>query len=114
MGFSRGLGLKIAASVISEVQPSTVVQIQSKHGAKNFRSLLTTECVQCNLLPCSTNTHDLNYKLVTLASMSDNCSGFDFQPRQIREMCVLAYLSQMFPPSVLSLTDPSVPIFRYV
>lgn len=118
MGFSLGIGLNIACSVIAEIKPTTVIQIQSKNQKKNFSKLLTPDCVIENmllpsLLPVHVAPEELSYQFITLDSMSDSCSGFSFQPRQIREMCALAYMSQVLPDDVFSLTDPSVPIYKY-
>lgn len=114
MGFSLGIGLNVACSVIAEVKPTIVVQIQSHYHKKNFSMLLTPESITKNMLvPVNVTPEELSYQLVTLDAMSDSCSGFSFQPRQIREMCTLAYISQMFPNGVCSLTDPAVPVYKY-
>lgn len=113
MGFSLGIGLNIACSVIAEVNPTIVVQIQSHYHKKNFSRLLTPECIIENMLvPINVTPEELSYQLVVLDAMSDSCSGFAFQPRQVREMCTLAYISQMFPHGVCSLTNPAVPVYK--
>lgn len=117
MGFCQGIGLNIACSVIAEIKPTTVVQIQSQNQKKNFSRLLTPECIVHNmllrsLLPINVTPEELSYQFITVDSMSDDCWGFTFQPRQIREMCALAYMSQVLPEDACSLTDPSVPVYR--
>lgn len=119
MGFSLAIGLNIACSVIAEIKPTTVVQIQSSNKKKNFSALLTPECVIENMLlpsclPVNVSPEELSYQFITLQSLSDDCSGLTFQPRQIREMCALAYMSQVLPDDVWSLTDPAVRIYRYL
>lgn len=117
MGFTFGIGLNIACSVIAEIKPTSIVQIQSQNQKKNFSRLLTPECIMKNmllrsLLPVNVTREELSYQFITLDSMSDVCSGFTFQPRQIREMCALAYMSQVLPEDICSLTDSSVPIYK--
>lgn len=115
MGYSRGLGLNLAANVIVEVQPTMLVQIQSRYAKKNFSHLLTPDFVQEHRLPITSwKKKKLSYSFVTMESMSDSRKGWDLQPRQIRELKVLAYLSQSLPSEVVTITSPEVPIFRYV
>lgn len=115
MGFAQGIGLNIACTVIAKIVPSTVVQIQSSYTKKNFSKLLTPNCVTENLLlPVDVTAEELSYQFVTLMAMSDSCSGFTFQPRQIREMCSLAYISQILSDGVYSLTDPSLLVYKYL
>lgn len=115
MGFTQGIGLHIACSAIAELKPTMLVQIQSSNRRKNFTRLLTPDCVVENLLiPCNVVAEELSYEFVVLRAMSDDVSGFSLQPRQIREMCTLAYLCQTFPDGVSSLLDTNVAIYKYV
>lgn len=118
MGFSLGIGFNIASSAIAEIKPTTVIQFHSRYQGKNFKTFLTPECVIENMLspsflPINVSPEELSYQFISLQSMSDDCNGFNFQPRQIREMCALAYMSQVLPDKVYSLTDTAVPIYKY-
>lgn len=115
MGYTRGLGFCLTSSAIALVNPNTVVQIESKYKKKNFDKQLTTENVKRNAqflrqIPVS----QMAYEFVVLQSLSDTNKGFDLQPRQLRELRVLTYFSSFLPKSVESLTDPEVPIYKYV
>lgn len=115
MGYSRGLGLNLAANIIAETRPNMLVQIQSRYMKKNFSHMLTPDFVRQHGLPMlSYEKRQLNYRFVSIESMSDSRRGWELQPRQIRELKVLAYLSQSLANDVVTITSPEVPVFRYV
>lgn len=113
MGFVRGLGQPLAASVITQVNPTMVVQIQSQYQNKNFSTLLTESAVLTQaIFTKELAKNDLKYELKAVNSVADRRKGFLLQPRYIRELCVLAYLSSLLPSNIQYVTDPAVPIYK--
>lgn len=115
MGYSRGLGLNLTADIISKTEPTMLIQIQSRYSKKNYQHLLTPNFAQKNGLSLFwREKKKLSYDFVTVESMSDDRRGWQFQPRQTRELRVLAYLSQALSKDVVTITSPEVPVYRYV
>lgn len=113
MGFSKGIGIKIISSAISYIQPTDIVQINSTIYQKNFSNDLSLNVVKenCNFFGGEPNL--LNFNLHIIPSMSDQkARGWSLEPRQVREMCVLAYLGQMMKENIATLTDKELPMYK--
>ncbi|KAJ8939986.1 hypothetical protein NQ314_010926 [Rhamnusium bicolor] len=116
MGFVHGIGLNLISAAISHIQPTDIVQIQSNNYNRNFKADLSYETVHknCNMFAdrVDNNSVLLNYKLHKVPAMSDGNEGWALEPRQSREMCILAYLGQMMPRGVNSLTSHELPMYE--
>lgn len=112
MGFTRGLGVPIFASVVAMVKPERVVEIYSKKHSKNFAEAITFQNVEQQRKLFTKEISPAPFEVVNVSAMSDFNSGWELEARQVREMCILSYLSEMLPDGVLSLNDPSVPLYE--
>ncbi|RZC34244.1 MobB domain containing protein [Asbolus verrucosus] len=96
MGYTYGIGINILSAAIVHMQPTDILQIHSQNSKKNYRCKLSVDVVIANakvfvdLVPT-----DLNYNLYEVQSMCDYNDGWTAEPRQLREMSILAYISQM-------------------
>lgn len=118
MGFSQGIGLNIISSAIKFIQPTDIVQIYSKNRNKNFKVDLTYDAVEENRKLFSDedkphlNYSELKYKLHKVLAMNDESDGWSLEPRQSREMYVLAYFGQMMRNGVNSLTSHKLSMYE--
>ncbi|VEN43853.1 unnamed protein product [Callosobruchus maculatus] len=113
MGFVQSLGLNIISSVITYVKPTDVVQINSKQKKKNFKESLSIQLIKENCKIFGHASIDFQFRLHELNAMNDASSGgWTLEPRQMRELCVLAYLAEMLPPNVNSLTSNQLPMYK--
>ncbi|KAJ8960421.1 hypothetical protein NQ318_013703 [Aromia moschata] len=112
MGFVQGIGLNIISSAIIFIQPTEVIQIESRKSSKNFRTNLSIEVVHQNCDLFESNRVTLNYNLRKIEAMSDNRDGWSLQPRESREMCVLSYFGQMMPPGTNSILSHKLPMYE--
>ncbi|KAF5304256.1 hypothetical protein FQA39_LY09783 [Lamprigera yunnana] len=113
MGFTRGLGLHLFSSTVVSVKPTCIIEIRSSNVKKNFTEEISAEVINKHinvltqfLLPFS------DFQIITLQSMSDQKIGWQLQPRQIREMCVLSYLGRVMNKNEMYLAN--VTNFLYV
>lgn len=96
MGFSRSLGCELLSSVIGICNPSLIFQINSKNRTKNLDVNFDLCSLQENAqfftpqLQLSTN-----FEVHKVESPSDNCTGWECGPRQLREMCIISYFSEI-------------------
>lgn len=116
MGFTRDLGLNLAVAVLAEVQPTLVIEVLSKNSRRNFQEPLQLPYVQGQLevledLPVSRGI-TLEYGYVQMWATSEDARGWELEPRTIREMCVLGYISAMLPDGVKAVTDCKAPIYK--
>lgn len=118
MGFVHGIGLNIVASAIKYIQPTDIIQICSQNPKKNFQHDLTYKIVKENDTLFSEDHKlyldylKLKYKLYKIPSMTDESDGWTLEPRQSREMYVLAYFGQMMLNGVDSLTSYELPMYE--
>ncbi|CAH1155249.1 unnamed protein product [Phaedon cochleariae] len=114
MGFTSGIGLNIISSAITYILPTDVVQIDSDSHKRNFAHPLTVDTVQQKCRLFARNRADqLDYNLHKIRAMTDQKNGgWKLEPRQSREMCVLADLGRMMTDRVQSLTDWRLPMFE--
>ncbi|CAH1977386.1 unnamed protein product [Acanthoscelides obtectus] len=112
MGFVQNLGLHIISSIITYVKPTDVVQINSKQKKKNFKSRLNIDLIKDNYDVFGHDPIDFEFRLHELNALSDNSTGWTLEPRQLRELCVLAYLAELLPPNVFSLTSCHLPMYK--
>lgn len=111
MGFTRSFGLDIFASVMTLVQPTIVTDIRSSSPQKIFPEELNWEKItERTKLFSSNSAHISPYEYLVIKSMADSNQGWHLQPRQLREMSILSYFSQVLPNDLLSLTDGQVPV----
>lgn len=111
MGFTRGLGLELMISILNIVQPHRVIELYGSP-QKNFAELLNYNDVKTrNELFGYKSEALVPYALFRVKSMSSSNKGWELQPRQVREMSILAYFSQVLPDNVLSITDKSIPLY---
>nr|CAI5827208.1 unnamed protein product [Callosobruchus analis] len=113
MGFVQSLGLNIISSVITYIKPTDVVQISSKHRKKNFKTSLSINLIKENCNIFGHASIDFEFRLHELNAMNDiSMGGWTLESRQMRELCVLAYLAEMLPPNVNSLTSHQLPMYK--
>ncbi|XP_023311609.1 polynucleotide 5'-hydroxyl-kinase NOL9 [Anoplophora glabripennis] len=112
MGFVQGIGLNIVTSVIKCIQPTGIIQICSKNQKRNFKDDLTYKVVKENCTLFCDDQLELNYKLYKVPALNDENDGWTLEPRQSREMYVLAYFGQMMRNGVNSLTSCDVPMYE--
>lgn len=113
MGMTDGLGINLLSSIIAEVQPTQVVQIYSDHRPKNFKEDLTIDCVKRNrILLTPENSNELSFNYLKIKSVCTDLNNGDLMPRNIRELCILSYFSQMMPNHCNHLTERDVKIYR--
>lgn len=94
MGFTHGIGVNILSAAICLCRPTDVVQIRSQNNKNNYKCNLTPEVVLENA-EIFISGQTLSYSLLEMESLCDNFSGWVAEPRQLREMSVLSYLSKM-------------------
>nr|CAH7749945.1 unnamed protein product [Callosobruchus chinensis] len=113
MGFVQSLGLNIISSVITYIKPTDVVQINSKQRKKNFKESLSINLVKENCNIFGHASINFEFRLHEINAMNDISSGgWILEPRQMRELCLLAYLAEMVPPNVISLTSYQLPMYK--
>ncbi|XP_063226134.1 polynucleotide 5'-hydroxyl-kinase NOL9 [Bacillus rossius redtenbacheri] len=119
MGYSKGLGVELAISMIRVLRPTTVIHIESQRRAQNFAQPLRSGFVNnhVSIWKSGFTACDLDYATFILPSaVKDNSnSSPGLKPRDGRELAVLAYLSQVARPPRYSLLDAvpcSTPLAR--
>lgn len=111
MGYSKGLGIKIISTVITLLRPTNVVQIESKSKHKNFVCDLNVANIRKNCDYFGGSPSGLTYKLHKLGSLADTNVGWKLEPRQARELAILAYLGEGMI-NINSLTDHNLPMYK--
>lgn len=112
IGYSKGLGIKIASTVITLVKPTNVIQIDSRNKNKNFPCDLNLANIRQNCDYFGGDTVGLNYRVHKLISAAEESSGWKLDPRQTREICILTYLGEGMTESHNSLTDHNLPMYE--
>lgn len=112
MGYSKGLGIKIASTVITLVKPTNLIQIDSRHKNKNFPCDLNLANIRKNCDYFRSEAVDFNYRIHKLISAAEEFKGWKLEPRQARELCILAYLGEGMTNSHKSLTDHNLPMYE--
>ncbi|CAH1184917.1 unnamed protein product [Phyllotreta striolata] len=112
MGFVKGIGLNIISSVITYIEPTDVLQINSKHSKKNFKCDLTPETVKSNLKAFGGDPSYVNFALRKIVALTDDNTGWFLESRQARELCVLAYFARMMCNEIQSLTNYKLPMYE--
>lgn len=112
MGFTRGIGLNLLSSVIAIVNPIKVVEIFSQRASKNLPAVPELQVVSEYKKMFTDKFVPDPYQLHRIPSMTDENKGWELEPRQVREMICLAYLSQALPEDVLSLTHEKVDLYE--
>ncbi|XP_044259863.1 polynucleotide 5'-hydroxyl-kinase NOL9 [Tribolium madens] len=111
MGYTHGMGLNILSAVIVHVQPTDILQICSRDSKKNYKCLLEEDFVMEN---AKLFVPDLNiilhYNLHKIESKSDENDGWTAEPRQLREMSVLAFVREMINSD--SIYKTYIPLYR--
>ncbi|XP_018333941.1 polynucleotide 5'-hydroxyl-kinase NOL9 [Agrilus planipennis] len=113
MGYSRGLGVNLAASVITILCPTILIQIKSKHIQRNFKENLTPEFIENQaklFLPYFEAS--LNYQYVSIGSVADGNRNADTSAKQLREMRIFWYFGKIVSPERNLLTDKNVPVYE--
>ncbi|EEZ97796.2 Polynucleotide 5'-hydroxyl-kinase NOL9-like Protein [Tribolium castaneum] len=95
MGYTHGMGLNILSAVIIHVQPTDILQISSRDSKKNYKSVLETDIVAEKAQLFVSNLKNLHYNLHQIESKCDENDGWTAEPRQLREMTILAYIREM-------------------
>uniref|UniRef100_A0A1B6EDB5 Polynucleotide 5'-hydroxyl-kinase NOL9 n=1 Tax=Clastoptera arizonana TaxID=38151 RepID=A0A1B6EDB5_9HEMI len=111
MGFSKGLGLSIAASIIKEVCPTRVIQINSQDTKKNFKLNLNPKVVSRErFMNYDTKFSNLNYKFFCIPSGTEgkgekniSSDSWVLSPKRSRQISLCTYLSKMLKDSSLNL-----------
>uniref|UniRef100_A0A6P7GR93 Polynucleotide 5'-hydroxyl-kinase NOL9 n=1 Tax=Diabrotica virgifera virgifera TaxID=50390 RepID=A0A6P7GR93_DIAVI len=114
MGFTQSKGINIACSAVTFVKPTHLVQIKSLDDRNNFETKLKARILKdyCNIF-VSDNSNSLKYSHIQLMSMnSQKKVGFSLKPRQIREMAVVAYFSQIMSDDVNHLSSHKIPMYK--
>lgn len=112
MGYSKGLGIHIVSSVITIVKPTNIIQIESRFKNKNFICDLNLANVRKNCNYFGGVHAGLNYRVHKLFSFAEETTGWKLEPRQARELCILAYLGEGMTESITSLTDHNLPMYE--
>ncbi|XP_011502161.1 PREDICTED: polynucleotide 5'-hydroxyl-kinase NOL9 [Ceratosolen solmsi marchali] len=105
MGFCKGIGLDICIILIKLIEPTNVIQIQSSRTINNFKFSLTKQIINkyktANRLWINDDevmNKVCNYKWHCTFSKAEGKRQFNnwnIEPRQQRELMLLAYLSQI-------------------
>ncbi|XP_063930696.1 polynucleotide 5'-hydroxyl-kinase NOL9-like [Zophobas morio] len=95
MGYTHGVGINILSAVITQIQPTDVLQICSQNSKKNYKFSLKTGVIKQNAKLFVSEKTNLNYNLHQIESMCDGNDSWTAEPRQLREMCVLSYISHL-------------------
>lgn len=99
MGFTKSIGTDLIVAIIKLFSPTLLVQIQSENNNRNYSTILDVDYVRNykTSVPVDIPNMKLNYTLQVLNSEADyKVQGeWECEPRQIREMCILSYFSQM-------------------
>lgn len=111
MGYTHDIGINILSAVIIQVEPTDVLQICSRDSKKNYKYILETNVIVENA-QLFVPSKNLNYKLHKIESLSDENNGWTAEPRQLREMCLLAYLREMIDSD--SIFRTKVALYRYI
>lgn len=117
MGFTKGIGLFLTSMILGLLKADVVVQIESQNENRNFNVDLTPDAVRQQLLASSSNEKMTlkEYKLVKLDSVANGNQanvGWELEPRQVREMCILAYMSGILPPQCKYLTEKDIRVYQ--
>lgn len=107
MGFCTGIGWDLMVYIIRLIHPSTVVQITSERSKNNFRYLLSSEVINDQIptrftmeegessvweVPCDHELHVVPSLAESKAKFGDS---WEMEPRQQRDITLLAYLSKI-------------------
>ncbi|XP_072384871.1 polynucleotide 5'-hydroxyl-kinase NOL9 [Diabrotica undecimpunctata] len=114
MGFTQSIGINIACSAVTFVKPTHVVQIKSLDEKNNFGTKLKAKIIKdyCNMFVSDTS-NSLKYTHIEMMSMnSQKKVGLSLKPRQIREMAVVAYFSQIMSDDVNHLSSHKIPMYK--
>lgn len=115
MGFVQGIGINIISAAITFIRPTDVVQINSVSHKKNFRTDITPKNVQehCRLFDGDlSSAKGMDFNLIKISSSSDDINGWSLEPRQVRDMCVLAYFGKLMDEQTDCLTSENVPVYK--
>ncbi|KAE8746657.1 hypothetical protein FOCC_FOCC006640 [Frankliniella occidentalis] len=121
MGFNKGLGVSIIVETLSLLQPTGVIQVQSKISSRNYPEQLSVEYVKrmCSSSPFRLQLmaqghqvscpSSLDYKLHIVKSVTDTLSehhdSLGISARPAREIVLLSYLSLIASTQNLSLLE---------
>ncbi|KAK3927461.1 Polynucleotide 5'-hydroxyl-kinase NOL9 [Frankliniella fusca] len=121
IGFNKGLGVSIMVQILELLQPTNVIQVQSKFSSRNYPEQLTVEYVKrmCSSSPfrqqvlahsqqasCpSSLNYILNIVMSVTDTMSEHCDTLGITARPLREIVTLSYLSKIARPPNFSLLE---------
>ena len=103
MGWCNGMGLMMLVDAIRLLEPSTVVQLQSRYRRKNFPFPLTDEAVGGCREGWRSRKKRLSYNLLEFPAVPESVTALDMrsgdnwglpEPRQLRDLLVLAWLGR--------------------
>ena len=103
MGWCNGMGLMMLVDTIRLLEPTTVIQLQSRYRRKNFPFSLTDEAVGGCREGWRSRKKRLTYNLLEFPAVPESATAVDMrsgdnwglpEPRQLRDLVVLAWLGR--------------------
>ena len=103
MGWCNGMGLMMLVDTIRMLEPTTVVQLNSRHKRKNFPFSLTPETVGSCREGWRSKRKSLSYNLLEFPAVPESVTAQDMsssdnwglpEPRLLRELVLLAWLGR--------------------
>lgn len=114
MGYARNLASELLSSVICISNPSLIFQINSQNVKKNYNVNLDLNIIEKSAEFFTPGLKiKRKFQICKVDAPSDKCTSWTCGPRQLREMCIISYLSRLIKNSAL-LTDGSIPTYMLV
>lgn len=111
IGYARNLASELLSSIIGITSPSAIFQINSQNFTKNCHVNVNLDAIKRNLTFFSPGVEmKRNFKIYKIDAPSDECVAWICGPRQLREMCIFSYFSQMLGVSS-SFTSGEIPTY---
>ncbi|KAK9887576.1 hypothetical protein WA026_023383 [Henosepilachna vigintioctopunctata] len=113
MGYTNDIAYHVVSSAVVILQPTKIVYIHSTNTKKNYKIPLNKKnIIKHSKLFCPNSKTDFNVEVVRIPSVTDENAGWTLEPRQMREMCILAYFGKLMTESVKSLQDFNIDMYE--
>ncbi|KAL3276330.1 hypothetical protein HHI36_011713 [Cryptolaemus montrouzieri] len=113
MGYTNDIAFHLVSSAIVLLQPSNIIYIHSSNKKKNFKVRMNRDTIiEHSKLFSPTSSMNFEMKLLKVPAVTDENTGWTLEPRQMREMCILAYFGQSMDENTNSLQSYKLPMFE--
>lgn len=111
MGFTNDIAFHLISSTIALLEPNQIVYIESSNKKKNFKLEMDKKTLidHIKLFTAKSNLN-FSFEIEKIPAATDENVGWTLQPRQMREMCILAYFGQNMKEGCCTLQDNRLPM----